>query len=133
MLFQKTSHKEKAEHIVKNVVDTAMEKHTGQYSVIFMLVKKAIPGKASLVDPGILAAGETGDVCFKKNKYIDQDQNYGGRAQVMPDITATFFRDIVHHIVVCIWFHIIVSFLFFPIVAIKNGKVKWIDIFLKCV
>lgn len=133
MLFKKASHKKKAEHIVKNMINSSMEKHAGQYTVIFMPVKKMIPGEASLVDPDVLPADHTGNICLQEDNYIDQDQNSGGRVQITMDIAVIIFGDVFCHIIVCIWFHIIVSFLFFSIVVIKNRKVKWIDIFLKCV
>ena len=129
MLFQKASHKEKAEHIIENMINASMKKHAGKDTVILVVIEKMIPGKTSLVDPDILATGKICHICFQKDQYIDQDQNEGGRKQISSEIVSIIFWCVLWHSVICITSHRFRSFLFFLIVSINIGKVKWIDFF----
>mgnify|MGYP001723130390 FL=1 len=129
MLFQKASHKEKAEHIIENMINASMKKHAGKDTVILVVIEKMIPGKTSLVDPDILATGKICHICFQKDQYIDQDQNEGGREQISSEIVSIIFWCVLWHSVICTISHRFRSFLFFLIVSIKIGKVKWIDFF----
>lgn len=129
MLFQKASHKEKAEHIIENMINASMKKHAGKDTVILVVIEKMIPGKTSLVDPDILATGKICHICFQKDQYIDQDQNEGGREQISFEIVSIIFWCVLWHSVICITSHRFRSFLFFLIVSINIGKVKWIDFF----
>lgn len=63
-----------AEHIIKDMIDSTVQEHTGDNTVILMRIENRPPGKTALVDPGVLPAKNAEKIRFQKDQYIDQDQ-----------------------------------------------------------
>lgn len=85
MLFKKASHKKRQSILLKYDQFLHGETYRSVHGNIHA-GKKMIPGEASLVDPDVLPADHTGNICLQEDNYIDQDQNSGGRVQITTDI-----------------------------------------------